>query len=658
MVDSWDEFDAYDLSEFSSADFVHIDATTHERDHHQRATRQVAVDVSNSGAAERRVGTSGPGGPRIAVALEPTADESVLVKVAEGGSGSGDDTVVVAEAQNVDDRGQGERSDSSNSDSRSPFEKHRLRGTLSVSDLVGPAWCVLVQFDYRLRQGRSLPLADRPDSFVSAEGKIIKAQKEVAKINEEVLERGRAVHKKLESQINPIEIAVDIQSEEEYWAARLINMLACLGQLMQLDFCREMPVFGIVQDQPIIGVIDEVWLKSIPEPEPEPSSQNKRASAAVPGTPRKSKKQRESSSQSQVTDFFASPPKAKTRRSASPLLPMINELSLIDTKTRRSNSLPSDDDARPSCLQLMLYYHLLSALISPTFSFSTFWEKVHIDPLAPLSDTFLLQSGLLQGSDGNVVFGYPTCLDDLVDIWQSTVHSLHLRGVSPTLEIVYRTQPKRRARQEAPRPGLSDDFAAAHRQALDTARAIAASLQEQPHDPDLQRAIAESLRDLTHNDRSGVALANDGNPRSSNVAEQLSDTSHIPWYALSGVMESAQPETVEWAGTQHIDVWTTAETGSSGTLAALPRPGTARVIGRKSFAFDEVSMQGYVQDVLQWWRGERPPRGVDIEHSRRCFSCEYREDCEWREKKAKEAQERYAEGRDRRSEGAGRFDKS
>ncbi|KAI9509509.1 hypothetical protein F5148DRAFT_1148229 [Russula earlei] len=102
MDDSWDE---YNLSEFSAADIVHIDTTTRELNHHRHGTRTV-VDVSSSGAAERRVGTSGPGGPLIAVVLEPAADESVLVKVAEDGGVGGDSTVVVAEAQNmVDVRG-------------------------------------------------------------------------------------------------------------------------------------------------------------------------------------------------------------------------------------------------------------------------------------------------------------------------------------------------------------------------------------------------------------------------------------------------------------------------------------------------------------------------------------------------------------------------
>jgi hypothetical protein len=48
-----------------------------------------------------------------------------------------------------------------------------------------------VQFDYGLRQGRSLALTRRPESFVSAGGKEMKVDKKVAKINDKTLGRGR-----------------------------------------------------------------------------------------------------------------------------------------------------------------------------------------------------------------------------------------------------------------------------------------------------------------------------------------------------------------------------------------------------------------------------------------------------------------------------------
>ena len=131
MDNLWDEYDAYDLSEFSAADFVYIDNTaTKTRHDDTTAPEEEEESIIVTGAAWRRViGAGASGGlPQVAVALEPAADESVVVKVAEGGggggSGSGNNIAVLDAAL------------------RSPFEMFRSRGSLSVSDLVGPAWYV------------------------------------------------------------------------------------------------------------------------------------------------------------------------------------------------------------------------------------------------------------------------------------------------------------------------------------------------------------------------------------------------------------------------------------------------------------------------------------------------------------------------------------
>ena len=141
MGHSSDDYDAYDLSEFSAADFVHIDSSACGHAGH-------GPTDATGGAEEawRRVGTIGSGGPQIAVALEHAADEFLLVKVAGDGSGSEkeDSSDAVGATQNAD-RGKssrGVRRSSKATDSRSPYEVFRSRGTLSVSDLVGPAWYV------------------------------------------------------------------------------------------------------------------------------------------------------------------------------------------------------------------------------------------------------------------------------------------------------------------------------------------------------------------------------------------------------------------------------------------------------------------------------------------------------------------------------------
>jgi exonuclease V len=390
-----------------------------------------------------------------------------------------------------------------------------------------------------------------------------------------------------------------------------------------------MPVFGIVQEHPITGVIvcvrvrssvarpltssqDEILLKSIPDPEAVEGYRNKRARTSTPWTPKKSARQQDSSS---TRCFFASPSKAKSRESASPHRNMAHELSLIDTKTRRSDSLPSDDDAFSSRMQLMLYHHLLSALLSPTFSFSEFWEKVQVDPYAQFSDAIPVQTVLVGQTDMDMLT-YAECLDDLTDLWHSTVRSLQVRGVSPTLEIVYRTQEEC---STAPQPSgdsrqtrLTDGFGnVVDQEAHDLAHAIEASRRESEDDPELQRALAESLRDAVPRKGSGAELTDikisDENTQiqSRRVTEQLRDKPH-PWFAQSVARDRQTRER------------STAEVGTRAGKRKETLRENLGVIGRKSFAFDEAVLHAYVQDVLQWWRGERPPRGVDLEHTRRC----------------------------------------
>ena len=132
MDSSWDEYDAYDLSEFSAADFVHIDNNTTGTTtrHNNRATAPLAeedkvVVVVTEGGWTHSFETGGSGGlPQVAVELEPATDEPVVVKVAGSGCG-GMDNIVVGDGASR----------------RSPFEEFRSQ-TLSVSDLVGPTWYI------------------------------------------------------------------------------------------------------------------------------------------------------------------------------------------------------------------------------------------------------------------------------------------------------------------------------------------------------------------------------------------------------------------------------------------------------------------------------------------------------------------------------------
>lgn len=60
------------------------------------------------------------------------------------------------------------------------------------------------------------------------------------------------------------------------------------------------------------------------------------------------------------------------------------------------------------------------------------------------------------------------------------------------------------------------------------------------------------------------------------------------------------------------------------------------VLGRKSFTADRKVLDDYIADEMQWWRGDRPARGVDIEEAFKCRICEFAEHCPWRKAKMEE----------------------
>lgn len=63
------------------------------------------------------------------------------------------------------------------------------------------------------------------------------------------------------------------------------------------------------------------------------------------------------------------------------------------------------------------------------------------------------------------------------------------------------------------------------------------------------------------------------------------------------------------------------------------------LIGTERFRNNPVELDRWLVDVVRLWKGEREPRGVSLEQTRRCRTCEFEESCEWRLKKASETVE-------------------
>lgn len=55
------------------------------------------------------------------------------------------------------------------------------------------------------------------------------------------------------------------------------------------------------------------------------------------------------------------------------------------------------------------------------------------------------------------------------------------------------------------------------------------------------------------------------------------------------------------------------------------------IIGSTTFMNDKKALARFIDHEMEWWRGNRKAEGVSIEDSYKCFSCDFKDTCEWRE---------------------------
>ncbi|KDR85679.1 hypothetical protein GALMADRAFT_234689 [Galerina marginata CBS 339.88] len=508
---------------------------------------------------------------------------------------------------------------------KSPLEQFRSYVPLSVTDLVSPAWCE-VQYDYGLRGKRSRPIGKRPKSFRSSTGKKISPEITVAKKNDVRTRQGLAVHKELEREIKFEELEVEITTDETRWALRLVNMLACLKSMLA-GLTREMPVFGILHGEVVVGIMDEV-IKVEADPTPKTKSPKRPSDeyrSKVVAKRARTDTLVSPSPQSRIDSFFESPTKSKRKTEPEPRDSEPIEsarpsetrpgyiLRIKDNKTRKYPSLPSESDMYSGRLQLMVYRRLLSALLTtnPPYDFTLLWEKLGIDSSGIFPTKFLVQAQLVQDDSDFQT----TCLNDLVAMWHQTVKESDILGVDPNLELVYRLRPT------ADRKGKGKAVAVRHEYTTGD------------EERDLAMAIAASLNDSGAG-QEGTAIAD--------VAEWNSKTS-IPTPDLLDSRDSSMP--LNPTGSSELpgcsmpgeDTFTDRK-GKNKEIESLDELGIRRfkIIGTKNFSHNDEELDEYLTHVLKWWRGERKPEGVPLDRAHRCSTCEYANDCEWRAERALE----------------------
>lgn len=107
---------------------------------------------------------------------------------------------------------------------------------LSVTDLVGPAWCEYL-FQYRILGLAHLPISQRPEKVVTPQGATLVPDSTIAQQREQTLASGKAVHQTLEDEVQPVKVEVRTSVREDRWALRLLQMMVGLQALVEQGCC-------------------------------------------------------------------------------------------------------------------------------------------------------------------------------------------------------------------------------------------------------------------------------------------------------------------------------------------------------------------------------------------------------------------------------------
>lgn len=267
--------------------------------------------------------------------------------------------------------------------SLSPLQRFRQppRKALSVTDLVSPAWCEL-QFWYTLSKlGRKKPTA--------------------------AMKQGTVAHKILEDQVH-VTLPVDIPTREDGWALRIWNVIQSLRTLRTTGMTREFEVWGTVDGEIVTGVIDQIS-NECPDPELEASEEGR--FSAIHTSPSMIQEGGVS-----INDYFLSASQGAHLLSDLSQTGQVSENNqvdipqseskskqkskftyyILDVKTRQGKnpSVPtlSSSSFRPTALQLQLYYHFLTRLITTEeTTIEAIASRYNLDVNAPFSDSFLAQ---------------------------------------------------------------------------------------------------------------------------------------------------------------------------------------------------------------------------------------------------------------------------
>lgn len=399
------------------------------------------------------------------------------------------------------------------------------------------------------------------------------------------MKKGSVVHKTLEDEIYTT-VPVEITTKEDAWALRIWNVIQGLRLLREYGITRELEVWGLIDGEVVNGVIDQLSYEC-PDSKFEATAARfyedaATSRAALPEYQMSLSDYLLSSSQGgrRLSDLAEHQPveefyPAEEESMAVYDLPRIY---MTDVKTKANGSAPTvkSTSFRPTLLQLQLYYHMLNRLItSDDVTIYVLAERYGFDPERPFTDTFITEVGGLN--------------DEFFDAESS--QELDMDDISNPDDAIRRSSGSEPA---SSLPKASQDSTSVL----------------------LTHGTLASLWDYMK-DQLRLTFLPEYSSTSSPVAPSI--PSHT------------QPEMLKEYPTLLSPVLTARYVSSAATTDPQPRH-----IGSRSFFYDTDTMSSYITEQMEWWRGQRDPRGVDVMDAWKCRFCDFNEECTWRQERALE----------------------
>lgn len=223
------------------------------------------------------------------------------------------------------------------------------------------------------------------------------------------MKQGSRVHEKLEKEVHTY-VPIEVTTKEDIWGLKIWNVIQGLRGLRATGMTRELQVWGVVDGEVVIGIIDELSY-TCPDEELEAAMEHSNE-VSKPG----------SQDQKSIKEFYASQSNATSAwLGHNPY--KARKVYVTDVKTRGAKSMPSGAALKGVQMQLMLYHRLLLALASNTVPADTIFSRYNLDANAPFTETFVKNIAALDDNfihDTNVSEDFATFNkedDNMSELW-------------------------------------------------------------------------------------------------------------------------------------------------------------------------------------------------------------------------------------------------